>query len=114
MKLSVCYQCYNNILTYATGVLTLTEPLEHDHLIHTFLDPSDLQQVDPPPMTGSGGTPWWGDGGSMAPEVGMLTHNIVIQGAVGRVPVTHSLAMVDPWAPKQEHSLLYKVQCGEC
>ena len=57
-------------------MLTLTEPLQHDHMIHSFLEPSDLEQGDPP----SESDPWWGDGGSMAPEVGLLTHNIVIQG----------------------------------
>lgn len=36
----------------------------------------DLQLADPP----SEPSPWWGDGGTMAPEVGLLTHNIVIQG----------------------------------
>lgn len=63
----------------ATGLLTLTESLEHDHVIHTFLDPGDLQQVEPLSAVNESGA-WWGDGGSMAPEVGLLTHNIVIQG----------------------------------
>lgn len=63
------------------GVLTLTEPLEHDHLIHTFLDPGDLQQADPLSAV-NGSSPWWGDGGFMAPEVGILTRNIVIQGSL--------------------------------
>ena len=58
-----------------TGVLTLNQPLLYDHLIYNFLTPSDLT---------SGGNisyPWWGDGGLIAPEVGLLTHNVVIQGS---------------------------------
>lgn len=64
---------------FTIGVLTLTEPLDHDHVIHTFLDAADLQQAEPA-STLDGSHPWWGDGGSIAPEVGLLTHNIVIQG----------------------------------
>lgn len=59
-------------------MLTLTEALQHDHLIHSFLAPEDFQQADPP--SASETNYWWGDGGTMAPEVGLLTHNIVIQG----------------------------------
>ena len=57
-----------------TGVITLDQPLLYDHLIYSFLTPSDLASV------GNISTSWWEDGGSMAPEVGLLTHNIVIQG----------------------------------
>lgn len=57
--------------------MTLTEPLDYDHVIHSFLDPSDLLLSD---MVGGSTTPWWADGGAMAPEVGLLTHNIIIQG----------------------------------
>ena len=52
--------------------ITIDAPLEYDHEIFDFLDPSDLDDpVDPR---------WWNDGGRMAPEVGLLSHNIVVQG----------------------------------
>lgn len=59
-------------------MVTLAEPLQHDHVIHSFLEDTDLQQADPPLLNGS--SAWWGDGGTIAPEVGLLTHNIIIQG----------------------------------
>ena len=61
--------------------MTLSEPLAYDHEIHAFLDVGDLQQADHL-SSSTGSDPWWGDGGTMAPEVGLLTHNIVIQGRV--------------------------------
>ncbi len=64
---------------FSSGVLTLTEALDYDHLIHNFLDSSDLEDADPP-STVDGANPWWGDGGALAPEVGLFTRNIVIQG----------------------------------
>ena len=59
-----------------TGVITLDQPLHYDHLIYSFLTPSDLASG------GNISASWWGGGGggSMAPEVGLLTHNVVIQG----------------------------------
>ena len=56
-----------------TGTITLDTPLQFDHMVHRFLDPSDISSA---PHSSR----WWGDGGSLAPEVGLLTHNIVIQG----------------------------------
>ena len=56
-----------------TGTITLDTPLQFDHMVHRFLDPSDISSA---PHSSH----WWGDGGSLAPEVGLLTHNIVIQG----------------------------------
>lgn len=43
-----------------------------------FLEQTDLDSADPPLVGGT--SPWWVDGGSMAPEVGLLSHNIIIQG----------------------------------
>lgn len=63
--------------TYA-GRITLNEPLTHDHIVYSFMESSDFQLADPPQTSGS--PQWWGDGGLMAPEVGLLSHNIVIQG----------------------------------
>ena len=57
----------------------LEEPLLHDHMVHRFLDPSDLTMADPA-NPGMATPAWWGDGGDLAPEVGLLTRNIVIQG----------------------------------
>ena len=57
-----------------TGLVTLDRPLQYDHLIYSFLAPSDIVSG------GNTSAPWYGDGGSIAPEVGLLTHNIVIQG----------------------------------
>ena len=56
-----------------TGTITLDTPLQFDHIVHRFLDPSDISSA---PHSSR----WWRDGGSLAPEVGLLTHNIVIQG----------------------------------
>lgn len=60
------------------GTITLNEPLFHDHLIHRFLESSDLTSAEPPQTAQQ----WWGDGGELAPEVGVITRNIVIQGVV--------------------------------
>ena len=60
------------------GIVILNEPLEYDHLLQPFLEQSDIDASDPPLM--SGDNLWWGDGGMMAAEVGLLSHNIVIQG----------------------------------
>lgn len=51
----------------------------HDHIVYSFMEPSDLLSADPPQA--QGGSQWWGDGGTMAPEVGLLSHNIIIQGS---------------------------------
>ena len=48
----------------------------HDHTVYSFMEPSDLLSADPP----QSGPQWWGDGGTMAPEIGLLSHNVVIQG----------------------------------
>ena len=63
-----------NITAYdsQTGTVTLSDPLDYDHLVQDFLDASDI--------AGSDGSQWWGDGGSIKPEVGLLTRSIVIQG----------------------------------
>ena len=61
-----------------SGVITLNEGLEFDHLVHRFLEPLDLDTVSPEGLPDSNF--WWGDGGQLAPEVGLLTHQIIIQG----------------------------------
>jgi len=58
------------------GTITLDTPLQFDHTVHYFLNSSDISSA---PETSR----WWGDGGTLAPEVGLLTHNIVIQGECG-------------------------------
>ena len=71
-----------DILSPHSGVITLNEPLEFDHLIQSFLQPSDLDQGQEGEdvVQASSSDYWWGDGGYLASEVGLLTHNIVIQG----------------------------------
>ena len=59
--------------------MTLDEPLDHDHLVQPFLEQADVDSADPPFVGGA--TPWWGDGGTINAEVGLLSHNIIIQGA---------------------------------
>ena len=84
-----CCYIYVDVLNYldlCAGRITLNESLAHDHVIYSFMEPSDLQAADPPQTSGS--PQWWDDGGQMAPEVGLLSHNIVIQGTnIG--PLTH-------------------------
>ena len=58
------------------GTITLDTPLQFDHTVHNFLNSSDISSA---PESNR----WWGDGGALAPEVGLLTHNIVIQGECG-------------------------------
>ena len=62
--------------------ITLNRALSHDHVIHSFLDHSDwLGSHDPSIVGGNLNSKfWWGDGGHLAPEVGLLSRNIVIQG----------------------------------
>ncbi len=60
-------------------MVTLTEPLLHDHIVQPFLEQADLNAADPP-TTATGTPPWWQNEGPLAPEVGLLTRNIVIQG----------------------------------
>ena len=52
--------------------ITLNAPLEYNHHIFDFLEPSDLEDPSDPR--------WWNDGGHVAPEVGLLSHNIVVRG----------------------------------
>ena len=63
-----------------SGIITLDTELEFDHLVHRFLEPPDLDMVSPEGLPSADF--WWGDGGELAPEVGLLTHQIVIQGDV--------------------------------
>lgn len=58
--------------------MTIDDPLTYDHVIYDFLEPSDLDNPQPGGM--SVDSRWWNDGGKVAPEVGLLSHNIVIQG----------------------------------
>lgn len=50
----------------------------YNHIIYDFLDPSDLDNPQPEGL--SPDSQWWNDGEKVAPEVGLLSHNIVIQG----------------------------------
>lgn len=50
----------------------------YNHIIYDFLDPSDLDNRQPGGL--SPDSPWWNDEGKVAPEVGLLSHNIIIQG----------------------------------
>ena len=63
-----------------SGVVTLDAQLEFDHLVHRFLESQDLNLVSPEGLPSADF--WWGDGGQLAPEVGLLTHQIIIQGDV--------------------------------
>ena len=68
------------ILSYDpdTQLLMVDEPLTHDHVVHSFLSSEDVEQLN-------GTSPWWNDNSTMAPEVGLLSRNILIQG--GEDPV---------------------------
>ena len=44
----------------------------YHHIVHEFLSSEEIGQIT--------NSSWWGDGGELAPEVGLLTRNIVIQG----------------------------------
>lgn len=70
-KISGCIQ-------HNTGQITLNGPLSYNHLIYSFMESSDFQSAEP--LEAAGSSSWWGDGGTIAPEVGLLSHNIVIQG----------------------------------
>ena len=70
-------------ITAITGNrLTLDQALEYDHVIHSFLEDSDWSGTYDPAVEGGNLNSkfWWGNGGSLAPEVGLLTRNIIIQG----------------------------------
>ena len=67
-----------------TDSITLEGSLAHDHVVHSFMEPSDLQSADPSQTADT--SHWWGNGGQMAPEIGLLSHNIVIQGTVFKIP----------------------------
>ena len=54
-------------------MIGFNEPLLYDHLVHKFLSSEEIAQLN-------GNSSWWGDGGEMAPEVGLLSRNIIIQG----------------------------------
>ena len=62
--------------------LTLNRALNHDHVIHSFLEDSDWSGSHDPAVEGGNLNSkfWWGNGGHLAPEVGLLSRNIVIQG----------------------------------
>jgi len=62
--------------------LTLDQALEYDHVIHSFLEDSDWSKTYDPTVEGGNLNSkfWWGNGESLAPEVGLLTRNIIIQG----------------------------------
>ena len=64
-------------------MLTFDTPLQFDHVVHRFLEDSDLDSASSSQQQEGVGEQWWGDGGSLAPEVGLLTRSIVVQGAVG-------------------------------
>ena len=70
------------IMAISGDRITLDRALSHDHVIHSFLDHSDwLGSHDPSVVRGNLNSKfWWGDGGYLAPEVGLLSRNIVIQG----------------------------------
>ena len=79
MVIKILLRWVLNSVTYnLTGQVTLDASLSHSHLVHPFMEPSNFQSADPLQIQGS--AHWWGDGGQMAPEVGHLSHNIVIQG----------------------------------
>lgn len=64
------------IASVSGNVVTLQEPLQYDHVVDPFLTGSEAG-------TGNGGSRWWhSDGGlQVAPEVGILSHNVQIVGA---------------------------------
>ena len=81
---------HSHLHTYTltrTGTITLDTPLQFDHIVHRFLDPSDISSAPYSSL-------WWGDGGSLAPEVGLLTRNIVIQGEEYVQSHSHTLCVL--------------------
>ncbi len=71
------------LCTLHVGQLSLNEPLVHDHVVYSFMEASDLLSADPPQA--QSGSQWWGDGGTMAPEVGLLSRSIIIQGITAHI-----------------------------
>ena len=62
--------------------VTLDQALNHNHVIHSFLEDSDWSGSHDPAVEGGNLNSkfWWGNGGRLAPEVGLLSRNIVVQG----------------------------------
>ena len=70
----------SHFLCIAVSVITLDNALHFDHKIHHFLEASDFSDAQPVEDDVTTSSFWWGDGGTMSPEVGLLSHNIVIEG----------------------------------
>ena len=70
------------IMDISGDQVTLDQALNHDHVIHSFLEDFDWSGSHDPTVEGGNldSKFWWGDGGHLAPEVGLLSRNIVIQG----------------------------------
>jgi len=60
--------------------ITLDQDLDYDHMIYTFLDQSEWMGSHDPEDGDLNTQYWWGNGGQMSPEVGLLSRNIIIQG----------------------------------
>lgn len=70
------------IVAISGNQITLNQSLNYDHVVHPFLENSDWSGSHDPAVEGGdlNSKFWWGDGGHLAPEVGLLSRNIVIQG----------------------------------
>ena len=69
------------IITYdsQTGIITFDEPLEYTHKVQQMATDVEIEHWKSKSMS----NPWWGgdvDSLTIAPEVGLLSHNIIIQG----------------------------------
>ena len=63
-----------------TGTITIDEPLKYSHVVHQFVSDSELEVWKNGNLDNN---PWWGgkkEDVTLSPEVGLLSHNIVIQG----------------------------------
>ena len=62
-----------------TGTVTFSEPLNYNHLVWLLVEDSDLASMADSNADRAEDL-WWYNQRELAPEVGLLTHNIVIQG----------------------------------
>jgi len=80
--------------------ITIDRALDHDHVTYNFLDQSERIGSHDPEDGDLDTQYWWGNGGQMSPEVGLLSRNIVIQGGE------------DPSEPLEHHHYGCRVLVG--
>ena len=81
------------------GTVTINEPLEYSHYVHQFVSDDEIDN-----LINNSLDQWWGSGVedlTLSPEVGLLSHNIIIQGGE------------DPEEPQEEHHYGCRILIGE-